>query len=74
MRIPLTACYSYIWSQDHHQGHKRQKKNDTINKTFNSNNQKCNFLPIKNIVLLRQRRRCTRNGHHPQTTKLQNAN
>jgi len=45
-----------------------------MNKTFNSNNKKCNFLPIKNIVLLRQRRSCTRNGHQPQITKIQNAN
>jgi len=52
----------------------RDKKNDKINKTFNSNNKKCNFLPVKNIVLLRKRRSCTINGHQPQTTKLQSAN
>jgi hypothetical protein len=35
---------------------------------------KCDFLPIKTLVLLRQRRSCTRNGHQPQNTKTQNAN
>jgi hypothetical protein len=52
----------------------QEKKNDTINKTFKSNNKECSFFPVKNIFLLRQRRGCTRNGHQPQTTKLQNAN
>jgi len=71
MMIPLNACYIF-WSQDHHHWHNSQK-NDKINKTFNSN-KKCNFLPVKNIVLLTKRRSCTRNGRQPQTTKLQSAN
>jgi hypothetical protein len=50
------------------------KKIKKINKIFNSNNKKYNFLPVKNIVLLRKRRSCTRNGHQPQTIKLQSAN
>lgn len=52
----------------------RDKKNYTINKIFNLNNKKCNFLHLKNIVILRQRRSCTRNGHQLQTTKIHKTN
>jgi hypothetical protein len=71
--IPLTACYSHLLVPGPSSRAKQTKKNDTINKTCNSNNKKRNSLLIKNIALLRQKVAVLEMGinHKLQNPKMQ---